>query len=77
MTDLQIALDLNELNRLKANVSEGKQLLGNYRLLLAGLPLWILEIHVGVRSALHHAVIHLSSPSPLKHRQVWRVSARQ
>ena len=71
MTDVQAALGLSQLGRLKAIVSERQRLLERYHLLLAGLPLRLLEIPDDVRSALHLAVIRLSDPSPLHHRQVF------
>ena len=71
MTDLQAALGLSQLDRLEAIVSERQRLQERYHLLLAGLPLRLLEIPDDVRSALHLAVIRLSDPSPLHHRQVF------
>ena len=71
MTDLQAALGLSQLGRLEAIVSERQRLLERYHLLLADLPLRLLEIPDDVRSALHLAVIRLSDPSPLHHRQVF------
>ena len=71
MTDLQAALGLSQLGRLEAIVSERQRLLERYHLLLADLPLRLLEIPDDVRSALHLAVIRLADPSPLHHRQVF------
>ena len=71
MTDVQAALGLSQLGRLKEIVSERQRLLERYHLLLAGLPLRLLEIPDDVRSALHLAVIRLSDPSPLHHRHVF------
>ena len=71
MTDLQAALGLSQLGRLKAIVYERRRLLERYHLLLAGLPLRLLEIPDDVHSALHLAVIRLSDPSPLHHRKVF------
>ena len=71
MTDLQAALGLSQLGRLKAIVSERQRLLAQYRLILADLPLRLLEIPDDVHSALHLVVIRLSDPSPLHHRQLF------
>jgi len=71
MTDLQAALGLSQLQRLEVIVSERKRLLEQYRLLLADLPLRLLEIPQDVSSALHLAVIRLEDPSPAHHRQVF------
>ena len=71
MTDLQAALGLSQLQRLEAIVAERQRLLEQYRRLLAGLPLSLLEIPQDVHSALHLAVIRLDNTSPVHHRQVF------
>jgi UDP-4-amino-4,6-dideoxy-N-acetyl-beta-L-altrosamine transaminase len=71
LTDLQAALGLSQLQRLKVIVAERQRLLEQYRRCLAGLPLRLLEIPEDVRSALHLAVIRLDDPSPAHHRQVF------
>ena len=71
MTDLQAALGLSQLGRLNAILSKRQRLLEQYRLLLSDLPLRLLDIPHDVHSALHLAVIRLSDPSPLHHRQVF------
>ena len=71
MTDLQAALGLSQLQRLEAIVAERQRLLEQYRLLLAELPLRVLEIPNDVHSALHLAVIRLDNSSPAHHRQVF------
>jgi len=71
MTDLQAALGLSQLQRLEAIVAERQQLLEQYRRLLAGLPLRLLEIPHDVYSALHLAVIRLDNASPAYHRRVF------
>ena len=71
MTDLHAALGLSQLERLKAIVSERQRLLEQYRVLLADLPLRLLEIPHDVHSALHLGVIRMSDPSPRHHRQVF------
>ena len=71
MTDLQAALGLSQLQRLEAIVAERQRLLEQYRVLLAGLPLRLLEIPHDVHSALHLAVIRLDNISPVHHRQVF------
>jgi len=70
MTDLQAALGLSQLQRLEEVVAERQRLLEQYRLLLAELPLRLLEIPQDVSSAQHLAVICLTDPSPTHHRQV-------
>ena len=71
MTDLQAALGLSQLQRLETIVAERQRLLEQYRRLLAGLPLRLLEIPNNVHSALHLAVIRLNNTSPVLHRQVF------
>jgi len=71
MTDLQAALGLSQLQRLEPIVAERKRLLEQYRFLLAGLPLRLLDIPEDVSSALHLAVVRLDNPSSDYHRQVF------
>jgi UDP-4-amino-4,6-dideoxy-N-acetyl-beta-L-altrosamine transaminase len=71
MTDLQAALGLSQLQRLEDNVAERQRLLEQYRLLLAELPLRLLEIPHDVHSAFHLAVVRLDKTSPEHHRQVF------
>ena len=71
MTDLQAALGLSQIQRLEEIVAERQRLLGQYRHLLAGLPLRLLEIPHDVHSSLHLAVIRLENTSPEHHRQIF------
>ena len=71
MTDLQAALGLSQLQGLNSIVVERQRLLEQYRQLLAGLPLQLLEIPQDVSSSLHLAVIRLADPSPDHHRRVF------
>ena len=71
MTDLQAALGLSQLQRLDQIVVERQRLLDQYRQMLAGLPLQLLEIPRDVSSSLHLAVIRLADPSPTHHRNVF------
>ena len=71
LTDLQAALGLSQLQRLEAIVAERQRLLEQYRLMLAPLPLRMLEIPADVSSALHLLVIRLQDPSPAHHRRVF------
>ena len=71
MTDLQAALGLSQLQRLDQIVVERQRLLDQYRHMLAGLPLQLLEIPQDVSSSLHLAVIRLEDPSPAHHRTVF------
>lgn len=71
MTDLQAALGLSQLQRLDTIVAERQRLLDQYRQLLAGLPLQLMEIPQDVSSSLHLAVIRLADPSPKHHRRVF------
>ena len=71
MTDLQAALGLSQLQRLNQIVAERQRLLDQYRQMLAGLPLQLLEIPRDVSSSLHLAVIRLADPSPTHHRNVF------
>lgn len=71
MTDLQAALGLSQLQRLDKIVAKRQRLLAQYRQLLAGFPLQLLEIPQDVSSSLHLAVIRLADPSPEHHRRVF------
>jgi len=71
MTDLQAALGLSQLQRLNKIVVERQRLMEQYRQLLAGLPVQLLEIPQDVRSSQHLAVIRLADPSPDRHRSVF------
>ena len=71
MTDLQAALGLSQWRRLNSIVAERQRLREQYRQLLAGLPLQLLEIPQDVSSSLHLAVIRLADPSPNHHRRVF------
>ncbi len=71
MTDLQAALGLSQLQRLDQIVVERQRLLDQYRHMLAGLPLQLLEIPQDVSSSLHLAVIRLEDPTPTHHRSVF------
>jgi len=71
MTDLQAALGLSQLERLESIVAERQRLFQHYSVLLADLPLRLLEIPPGVYSSLHLAVIRLFDPSPSHHRRVF------
>jgi len=71
MTDLQAALGLSQLQRLDMIVAERQRLLEQYRQMLVGLPLHLLEIPQDVSSSLHLAVIRLADPSPDLHLRVF------
>lgn len=71
MTDLQAALGLSQLQRLKIIVTERRRLLEQYRQRLAGLPLQLLKIPQDVSSSLHLAVIRLTNSSPKHHCRVF------
>ena len=71
MTDLQAALGLSQLQRLDSIVAERQRLLEQYRQMLAGFPLQMLEIPQDVSSSLHLAVIRLADPTPEHHRRVF------
>ena len=71
MTDLQAALGLSQLQRLDSIVAERQRLLEQYRQMLAGLPVQLLQIPQDVSSSLHLAVIRLVDSSPEHHRRVF------
>ena len=52
-------------------ISSDSASMQSFRLLLAGLPLRLLEIPDDVSSALHLAVVRLDNPSPAHHLQVF------
>ena len=71
MTDLQAALGLSQSQRLEAIVAERQSLLENYRELLSGLPLQLLEIPHDVSSSLHLAVVRITDSNPDLHLHVF------
>lgn len=71
MTDLQAALGLSQLQRLRAIVTERNRQLQKYRELLSDLPVQLLDVPQGVLSSVHLAVIRLSKSSAYHHRQVF------
>jgi len=71
MTELQAALGLSQLDRLEAIVEERNRLLRQYRQLLTGLPVKLLDVPDGVQSAVHLAVIRLVSATSSQHRAVF------
>ena len=71
MTDVQAALGLSQLERLEEIVAERNRQLLTYQELLAELPVQLLEVPEGVRSAVHLAVIRLEEASPVRHRHVF------
>ena len=71
MTDLQAALGISQIKRLQEIVAERQRLLSRYHMLLADLPVRLLEIPNNVDSSVHLAVIRLNNPSPNYHRQVF------
>ena len=71
MTDVQAALGLSQLGRLKRVVNERQRLFKQYEHLLEDLPLRLLEIPQGVDSAQHLAVVRLADHSAEHHRQVF------
>ena len=71
MTDIQAALGLSQLKRLKNIVTERNRLFQEYRKRLAKLPLKLLEIPQDVKSSLHLAVIRLTGCTPENHRLIF------
>ena len=71
MTDLQAALGLSQLQRLDAIVRERNNLLEQYRQLMSGLPLELLQIPQDVISSIHLAVIRLTDHTSDQHRRVF------
>jgi len=71
MTDIQAALGISQLNRLDCIVTERQRLMDNYKLLLADLPLRLLEVPQHVSSAQHLAVIRLEDTRATHHRWVF------
>lgn len=71
ITDLQAALGLSQLERLDETVAERNRQLQRYRVLLADLPLQLLEVPEQVLSSVHLAVIRLQQTTAERHRQVF------
>jgi len=71
LTDLQAALGLSQLQRLKAIVEERNRLHRHYQALLQTLPVRLLQIPEACVSALHLAVIRLPGDDPARHRRVF------
>lgn len=71
MTDLQAALGLSQLRRLDEIVAERNGQLQRYRVMLANLPLRLLDVPEGVLSSVHLAVIRLNDTTSDHHRKVF------
>ena len=71
MPDLQAALGLSQLHRLDEIVVERNRQLQRYRLLIADLPVQLLQVPEDVRSSVHLAVIRLKQSTAEQHRQVF------
>ena len=71
MTDLQAALGFSQLQRLDEIVSERNRLFQLYRVLLADLPVQLLEVPKAVLSSFHLAVIRLVDCNPKRHRLIF------
>ena len=71
ITDIQAALGLSQLQRLEEIVAERNRQLQRYRMLLADLPVQLLEVPEDVLSSVHLAVIRLQQATVEKHRQVF------
>lgn len=71
LTDLQAALGLSQLQRLKAIVQERNRLHQRYQVLLEPLSVNLLQIPEACVSALHLAVIRLADADSAHHRRVF------
>ena len=71
LTDLQAALGLSQLQRLKAIVEERNRLHQRYQALLEPLSVNLLQIPEACVSALHLAVIRLAGDDSVQHRRVF------
>jgi UDP-4-amino-4,6-dideoxy-N-acetyl-beta-L-altrosamine transaminase len=71
MTDLQAALGFSQLQRLDEVVAERNRQLDHYRQQLEGMPVQLLQIPVGVHSAVHLAVAQLQNVESEQHRLVF------
>ena len=71
LTDLQAALGLSQLQRLKEIVEERNRLHQHYQALLEPLSVNLLQIPEACVSALHLAVIRLAGADSAQHRRVF------
>ena len=71
MTDIQAALGLSQLTRLRSIVEERNRLLRRYQELLSSLPVDLLVIPNETYSAVHLAVIKLKGDDAVVHRKVF------
>ena len=71
LSDIHAALGLSQLKRLDEIIKKREILFENYKKLLAGLPVKLLEIPTNVRSALHLAVIRLDKSNEINHRELF------
>jgi len=71
ITDIQAALGLSQLERINEMVAERNRQLQHYQVLLADLPVQLLEVPDDVLSAVHLAVIRLPQASAEQHRQMF------
>ena len=71
MNDIQAALGLSQIQRIKSIVKERNSQLDFYRYKLLGLPLKILDIPYNVKSSVHLAVIVLQGFSAKNHKNIF------
>lgn len=72
LTEIQAALGLSQLRRLKDYVLRRNELAGRYGYLLHDLPLQLPMVRPGVRSAFHLYVVRLVGQQRARHREVFR-----
>lgn len=72
MTDIQAALGLSQLKKLKMFVAKRNELLNRYQDQLKGMPFQLLKIPEDVYSAVHLAVIKMNELKPNQHRSLFQ-----
>jgi len=72
MTDIQAALGLSQLQRLDEIVAERNRQRRTYEILLAELPVRLLEVPEDVLSSLHLGVVCLKNANAEQHRNVFK-----
>ena len=71
MTDINAALGLSQIERLKKNILERNNLLDNYKKLLSKEPIKFLSITSNAYSSVHLAIIRLDNKDPYFHRKLF------
>lgn len=77
LSDIHAALGLSQLKRLDAIIKKREVIFRNYKKLLEGLPVKLLETPTNVKSALHLAVIKVDEKNEISHRELFEILRKE